>query len=974
MNNKNITFLLILLSCSLNIFAQTWTFDNMSLNGWTTHRLDHAFTASHIILTTKGQNNPRFDNTSAAVNATLNKYAVIKMKVGTGGPTLLRINFDGGFKSTPITTGSSNFITYTINMTDTDWSGTENDIELAFKDDDGSNGGATHNSDDINIEIEEISFVENIFAGSTALYIDLNNGNDNNIGSSALPFKTIPYALDIAAANDISNVYIKQGTYNLTSSIDISTSATTPIVLSPEPNESVTLNLGNYRNFRFYDGAKNIEVKGFELNGNSNSVDHWTLLSEYVWLPNNLSNALAGGGIAFNVEDSEDIKITENVIHDFYQKAVNIEDARYLKIEGNVIYNIGLTSLSGGHGIMRQQGSGSFTDNDDPSKYRWDIDGNLIFNVHQRIYSWVPSKGYLNMTLDEGKPILIDETPDHDTGMKARIINNIVAFSKIDAIRLKPTNNLEVSNNSIYTKDEHADGITNTTNGFDSSVYGEPFLNFECNNNAVEVIASKDAYSLDDAIASTGSAYANNYAAFGSVSPVAIASAQSSALFVNPDAGNFNLINSSLSNVGISSSSYTDLSNRVSSFNVNIANDNWEHDHLKNTQTLLDNVPGVEDGITGNEPVFLDPGTYDASDLEYDKGRKAYYYTINSVWQSNNINNTSVLNRRSELDDYDGMYEIIVPEEYSDWYDDLKANYLKDTNGDGIGDTPYTRIRYGASIIAQDKVFPDTSLHVVEIQSNSIYTVTEGDGVDITIDGDILIDFGYTPMGSETYDLIVANSINGSFDNIDMPEYSGTYTLEIVTDGSNQVLRLTLTSALPVELLYFEAQANANIVRLEWQTASEVNNDYFTIEKSKEGTNWREVIQVNGAGTSSKPINYHAIDDNPIIGQSYYRLKQTDLDGRIEYSSTEVVNINQEENEDLLLYPNPSTQNQEFIISSSNINLDKAKVMVYNSLGQKVRVNRNGNSFKPENRLSAGMYFITVQSISKTTVIEWKVN
>ena len=64
---------------------------------------------------------------------------------------------------------------------------------------------------------------------------------------------------------------------------------------------------------------------------------------------------------------------------------------------------------------MRQQGSGSFSTNDDLNKYRWDIDGNLIFNVHQRIYSWVPWKGYLNMTLDEGKPILIDETPNHDT-------------------------------------------------------------------------------------------------------------------------------------------------------------------------------------------------------------------------------------------------------------------------------------------------------------------------------------------------------------------------------------------------------------------------------------------------------------------------------------------------------------------------------------------------------------------------------
>ena len=336
------------------------------------------------------------------------------------------------------------------------------------------------------------------------LYVDPANGNNSNTGSYSSPLKSIPTALNLAAQNSIPTVYVKSGTYNFTSSINISTASSTKITLSPEPNGYVKFNLGSFRNFRFYQGANNIEVKGFEFDGNSNRLDHWTLLSQYVWQPASLPDSLAGGGIAIQIEDAQNIQISDNYIHDFYQKAVNIEDGRYVTVRGNIIHRIAQTSLSGGHGIMRQQGSGSFSTPDDTSKYRWDIDGNLLFNVHQRIYSWVPSKGYLNMTLDEGKSILIDETPNHDVNMKARIRNNIVAYGKVDAIRLKPTNGLSVLRNSVFATDSHADGITNTTNGFNSTLYGTPFLNFKAIGNAVEVSSLCAAYQISDALSSTG--------------------------------------------------------------------------------------------------------------------------------------------------------------------------------------------------------------------------------------------------------------------------------------------------------------------------------------------------------------------------------------------------------------------------------------------------------------------------------------
>lgn len=772
-----------------------WIFNNQSFNGWNTLRIDHKMNEDNIELITNGQNNPKFQHNSASVNANLNKFFVINLKVEQEGPTLLKLNFPNGSESLPLQTDNT-FHEYTLKINDPDWNGTINTIELAFKSDDGTDGGADYQSNLVSLFIKEISFVESISSNLTEIYVDPNLGDNNFSGSYDQPMKSISAAIDRAANNNIDKVYVKSGSYTLNSSIEINTVSATPIVLSPEPNGAVTLTLKSYRNFRFFNGAKNIEVSGFKIDGASNNVDHWTLLSQYVWKPNTLTSDISGGGICFQIEDAEDIKISNNIIHDFYQKAVNIEDGRYTTVSGNIIYNIGLTSLSGGHGIMRQQGSGSFTDSDDPTKYRWDIDGNMIFNVYQRIYSWVPWKGYLNMTLDEGKPILIDETPNHDTNMKARIRNNVVAFSKIDAIRLKPTNGLEVLNNSVFTKDAHADGITNTVNGFNVLQYGDPFLNFNCSNNAVEVISTKDSYHLDDALNSAGSSFANNYAAYGTVVPSTLAIFESTDMFVDPYNGDFSLINTNLTNVGVEPNVLTALNNLASNNNVTITKDNWEHDHLKMTQTMLDNIPGVEDGIANNETVFTDSGIYDTSDLEYEKGRKAYYFTINEDWQTQNISSNSVLNRGNGLDAYDGMYEIVVPETYSDWYDGIMSTYLQDSNNDGNGDTAYQRLRYGASVIAQDKVFQPNSLHVVEFESSTDFTTTLANGFDLTLNGDLLLKFNYVPNGDESFDLIIADSINGAFNNVIIEGYSGEYNLEVITENAIQVLRLTLGASL----------------------------------------------------------------------------------------------------------------------------------------------------------------------------------
>ena len=107
---------------------------------------------------------------------------------------------------------------------------------------------------------------------------------------------------------------------------------------------------------------------------------------------------------------------------------------------------------------------------------------------------------------------------------------------------------------------------------------------------------------------------------------------------------------------------------------------------------------------------------------------------------------------------------------------------------------------------------------------------------------------------------------------------------------------------LPIDLTYFDAKLNNNIVNLTWQTTTEINNDFFTLEKSMDGVNWVEFAEQPGAGNSNYTINYKDVDYNPYTGVSYYRLKQTDFNGAFEYSNIVSINNN---NSNISVYPNP---------------------------------------------------------------------
>jgi hypothetical protein len=137
---------------------------------------------------------------------------------------------------------------------------------------------------------------------------------------------------------------------------------------------------------------------------------------------------------------------------------------------------------------------------------------------------------------------------------------------------------------------------------------------------------------------------------------------------------------------------------------------------------------------------------------------------------------------------------------------------------------------------------------------------------------------------------------------------------------------------LPIQLLSFNTEAQKDKVKISWATVSENNNDFFTIERSTDAATWSIVKTIKGAGNSSTLKNYSSFDEKPVVGTSYYRLKQTDLNGKFNYSDVKLVKYTSGDN--IFAFPVPNTGNTvnfKGIIQPKNIELT-----IYNISGAKV--------------------------------------
>ncbi len=135
---------------------------------------------------------------------------------------------------------------------------------------------------------------------------------------------------------------------------------------------------------------------------------------------------------------------------------------------------------------------------------------------------------------------------------------------------------------------------------------------------------------------------------------------------------------------------------------------------------------------------------------------------------------------------------------------------------------------------------------------------------------------------------------------------TGTVTSENAISFSSQDFTLGAVSedALPVEMLYFEGAEDGGAVLLDWATATEIDNDHFEVQRSQDGRDWEVIGVVNGAGTTVEEQVYDFSDFKPYVGNSYYRLRQVDYDGKFAFTDIILVNVRLEPIS-LNVYPNP---------------------------------------------------------------------
>jgi Secretion system C-terminal sorting domain len=175
------------------------------------------------------------------------------------------------------------------------------------------------------------------------------------------------------------------------------------------------------------------------------------------------------------------------------------------------------------------------------------------------------------------------------------------------------------------------------------------------------------------------------------------------------------------------------------------------------------------------------------------------------------------------------------------------------------------------------------------------------------------------------------------------------------------------SSPLPITLISFTASVKNSEVILNWSTAQEINNDYFTIQRSKDINGWESIEKVSGSGTSSHINYYTGYDRVPCAGISYYRLMQTDLDGKQTYSFIRSVNLGIQTG--ISVYPNPASH----FITINFYQTDTYQVSLFNNSGQMmmapVFVNGNKTSISVLN-YPDGIYFIRVSHGSDSETIK----
>ena len=185
-------------------------------------------------------------------------------------------------------------------------------------------------------------------------------------------------------------------------------------------------------------------------------------------------------------------------------------------------------------------------------------------------------------------------------------------------------------------------------------------------------------------------------------------------------------------------------------------------------------------------------------------------------------------------------------------------------------------------------------------------------------------------LTSNTWTSSPASSVASTVPASVSPNETTTYTLTSIANGCSytDVVTLFVIGLLPVELISFNVNCrDENNNEISWSTASEHNAAFFIVEKSSDGSEWKEINKIEAAGNSSSRIDYSITDYSMSENTVYYRLKQVDRDGV--YKMYDAKSIYCLEEDEIRIYPNP-TSDGKFTLSKD------VEYTIFDSVGNKI--------------------------------------
>ncbi len=227
----------------------------------------------------------------------------------------------------------------------------------------------------------------------------------------------------------------------------------------------------------------------------------------------------------------------------------------------------------------------------------------------------------------------------------------------------------------------------------------------------------------------------------------------------------------------------------------------------------------------------------------------------------------------------------------------------------------------------------------------------------------------YDSSGDEIQDITCESTGNSNQLDCDLDSYNfpnGSFVMIEISNGPNTTTcvydengGLLPNNPLPVQLLSFKVQPQGNKNRVSWKTASETDNDYFTLQHARDGLNWKVIDNVDGQGTTSEQNQYTLYDHGIAPGLNYYRLIQNDFDGK-----SEVISVKALHNSGCSI-----SQRGDFVEISSDQEI--AKVKCIRSTGQLVfnkQVQLSNRVLIQNNNFSNSFLIFQVQMVDGTMV------